>query len=88
VTYNDPHVPVFHVGGDAFHRENVEMESCPLSEGFLAQQDCVVIVAGHTSHDYAWIAEHASLIVDCVNATRGTRGDGRTLRVGAPLPKS
>jgi len=88
VTYNDPHVPVFHVGGDAFHRESVEMESCRLSERFLAQQDCVVIVAGHTSYDYAWIAEHASLIVDCVNATRGARGDGRTLRVGAPLPKS
>jgi UDP-N-acetyl-D-glucosamine dehydrogenase len=31
VQYHDPYVPSFHVGGDVFHRENVEFKSVPLT---------------------------------------------------------
>ena len=87
VAYNDPHVPAFHVGGDAFYGERVDLESCALSEALLGQQDCVVIVADHTSYDYAWIVQHSSLVVDSKNATRGTPKSERILRLGAPTPK-
>jgi len=87
VTYNDPHVPRFDVGGDAFCRERTRLESHPLSHDLLARQDCVVILADHASYDYAEIVQRASLIVDTRNATRDLPGSERVLRVGAPLPE-
>jgi UDP-N-acetyl-D-glucosamine dehydrogenase len=87
VSYNDPYVPRFAVGGDAFHRDRVVLESVSLSDNLLAGQDCVVIVADHGSYDYAGIIGQASLVVDTRNATRDTPGSDRVLRVGAPLPE-
>jgi UDP-N-acetyl-D-glucosamine dehydrogenase len=64
VSYNDPHVPQL----PRMRRHSIRMESSPLTEEFLAQQDCVVIVTDHSAYDYAWLARHASLIVDTRNA--------------------
>jgi UDP-N-acetyl-D-glucosamine dehydrogenase len=36
----------------------------------VASHDCVVIVTDHSSYDYAWIVEHAKLVVDTRGATR------------------
>ena len=87
VSYNDPYVPRFAVGGDAFHRDRVELESAELSDDMLARQDCVVILADHGSYDYAGVIRQASLVVDTRNATRDTPGSDGVLRVGAPLPE-
>jgi UDP-N-acetyl-D-glucosamine dehydrogenase len=85
VTYNDPYVPRFKVGHDVFYRDELALRSVDLSEKLLTEHDCAVIVAGHTSYDYAWVVRHAPLIIDTVNATRGVReGREKILRIGAP----
>jgi UDP-N-acetyl-D-glucosamine dehydrogenase len=85
VNYNDPYVPSFRVGRDVFYRQEVKLESLPLREDVLKAADCVVIVAGHSGYDYAWIAQHCSLLVDTVNATEGIQDPtARIIRLGAP----
>jgi len=85
VTYNDPHIPRFTVGKDVFYRDELILNSIPLTEELLANHDCVVIVAGHSSYDYDWIVAHASLVVDTMNATREVKNNReRIVRVGAP----
>jgi UDP-N-acetyl-D-glucosamine dehydrogenase len=85
VTYNDPYIPQFKVGRDVFYRDELTLHSVDLSERLLAEHDCTVIVAGHTSYDYAWVVRHAPLIIDTVNATRGvSEGREKILRIGVP----
>lgn len=85
VTYNDPYVPQFKVGHDVFYRDDLTLRSADLSKKLLAEHDCTVIVAGHTSYDYAWVARHAPLIVDTVNATKGvSEGWEKIVRIGVP----
>jgi UDP-N-acetyl-D-glucosamine dehydrogenase len=85
VTYNDPYVPQFRVGHDVFYRDDLTLRSVDLSEEVLAEHDCTVIVAGHTSYDYAWVVRHAPLIIDTVNATGGmSEGREKILRIGVP----
>jgi UDP-N-acetyl-D-glucosamine dehydrogenase len=85
VTYNDPYVSQFKVGHDVFYRDELTLRSVDLSERLLAEHDCTVIVAGHTSYDYAWVVKHAPLIIDSVNATRGvSEGREKILRIGVP----
>ncbi len=85
VAYNDPYIPQFKVGHDVFYRDELTLHSVDLSEKLLAEHDCTVIVAGHTSYDYAWVVKHAPLVVDTVNATKGvSEGQGKILRIGVP----
>jgi UDP-N-acetyl-D-glucosamine dehydrogenase len=55
----------------------------PLTPETLAAADGVLIVTGHACIDYAWIVEHARLVIDAVNATRriSARGD-KIIRLG------
>jgi UDP-N-acetyl-D-glucosamine dehydrogenase len=74
VSYNDPHVPAL----PHMRHHHLQLDSQPLTETFLAEQDCVVVVTDHSAYDFAWIARHARLIVDTRNATAGCDpGDGR-----------
>jgi UDP-N-acetyl-D-glucosamine dehydrogenase len=85
VTYNDPYVPQLRIGHDVFYRDELTLRSADLSERLLAEHDCTVVVAGHTSYDYAWVVRHAPLIIDTVNATRGvSEGEEKILRIGVP----
>jgi len=85
VSYNDPYVPRYAVGGDVFHPERIVMVSVDLTRERLAQQDAVVILAGHRAYDYAWVTRHARLVVDTVNATRSVnQARDRIVRIGAP----
>jgi UDP-N-acetyl-D-glucosamine dehydrogenase len=87
VTYHDPYVPHFRVGGDVFHRELVVLESVPLIEATLADADCAVIVTAHRNLDYEQVVEHARLVVDTRNVTVGMPdGRAKIVRLGAPLP--
>lgn len=85
VSYHDPYVPTFSVGGDVFRPERLTLSSVPLTKAVLAESDCVVIVTGHRTLDYAWIARNASLVVDSCNATSkmGERLP-HVVRMGAP----
>ncbi|MDX1616863.1 MAG: nucleotide sugar dehydrogenase [Candidatus Promineifilaceae bacterium] len=61
VDYHDPHVP-------DLLAEGIEKHSVNLTESVLAEADCVVIVAHHSSYDWSTIADTAQLIVDTRHA--------------------
>jgi UDP-N-acetyl-D-glucosamine dehydrogenase len=68
VSYNDPHIsrlPAMR------HYPGLEMTSEALTPQYLQGQDCVVVVTDHSAYDWAWVVEHAPLVVDTRNATRG-----------------
>lgn len=86
VSYNDPHIPRFSIGGDAVYPAKKTLVSTPLDEALLAAQDCLVILAAHSAYDYPWLVRQARLIVDAVDATRAVSGrEGKVVRLGAPL---
>ena len=83
VSYHDPYVPVFHVGGDVFHKRRITLASQPLTEASLKAADCVVIATGHRSIDYTFVAQHARSIVDACNATEFVKaGRVKIVRLG------
>jgi len=55
--------------------------SQPLTADWLAAQDAVVIVTDHRAFDYDFILEHARLVVDTRNATKGHTGRARVVRL-------
>jgi UDP-N-acetyl-D-glucosamine dehydrogenase len=61
VSYHDPHVPEFD-----------GMRSAPLEPGAY---DCVAIVTAHSAIDYADLVEHARVVVDFRNATKGVASE-------------
>lgn len=66
LSYNDPHIP--HLP-KMRHYELPEMTSCELTEEYLADQDCVLVAADHSSYDFHFITAHCKLLVDTRNAT-------------------
>ncbi|PJF48215.1 MAG: nucleotide sugar dehydrogenase [Chloroflexi bacterium] len=83
VTYHDPYVPRFHVGGSVFYRKPVELLSQPLSESNLHRVHCAVIVTGHRAVDYGFVVRTVPAVVDCCNATAAVDGDKRhVVRLG------
>ena len=69
VSYNDPYFPFIDKG----RKYDLQMKCTPVEN--IDKYDCVLIVTDHSDYDYVWIAEHASLVVDTRNATRGIQGD-------------
>jgi UDP-N-acetyl-D-glucosamine dehydrogenase len=72
VSYNDPHIPRL----PRMRHHHIRLDSQPLTEAFLAEQDCLVIVTEHSAYDFGWIVRHARLIVDTRNATAGCSPTG------------
>jgi UDP-N-acetyl-D-glucosamine dehydrogenase len=68
VSYNDPYFPFIGKG----RKYDLQMKCVPVDG--VAKYDCVLIVTDHSDYDYAEIAQHASLVVDTRNATRGIHG--------------
>lgn len=87
VQYHDPFVPRFRIGGDVFHRARVDFQSVPLTRAVLRACAVVIIVTAHRQVNYRLVVEHAPLIVDSVNATKGLGHPEKITRVGAPLPQ-
>jgi UDP-N-acetyl-D-glucosamine dehydrogenase len=86
VTYNDPHIPRFSIGGDALFPEKRVLASRELDASTVAAQDCLVILAAHSAYDYAWMVQTAHLIVDAVDGTRDVEDRaGKVIRLGAPI---
>jgi len=69
VSYNDPYFPSIGKG----RHYDLQMKCVPVDD--VSNYDCVLIVTDHSDYDYAWIVEHASLVVDTRNATRGIPGE-------------
>lgn len=78
LTYNDPHVPTL---PPMRHHHLPAMDSQLLTAEFLSAQDAVLIATDHSAYDYAFIVQHARLVIDTRNATRGVAGaDVRVVR--------
>jgi len=73
VTYNDPHIPKL---PPMRHYPHLSMASTPLTDEYLADQDCVLIATDHSAYDYEWILRKSRCVVDTRNATRHI-GTGR-----------
>jgi len=73
LSYNDPHIPRL---PRMRHHDVPNLESSPLTEEFLAGQDCVLIATDHSSYDYEFIVRHARAVVDTRNATKHVK-EGR-----------
>jgi UDP-N-acetyl-D-glucosamine dehydrogenase len=69
VGYNDPYFPFVGKG----RKYELQMKCAPLED--VNKYDCVLIVTDHSDYDYRWIAQHASLVVDTRNATKGIAAD-------------
>jgi len=67
IVYHDPYVPQVRL-------EDQTLESQDLSADLLASVDAVVITTDHSSVDYGFVTQHASIVVDPRNAVRETRG--------------
>ncbi len=68
VSYNDPHIPRL---PSMRHYPHLQMSSVSLTPDVLRSQDAVLIATDHSAYDWPWIVEHAALVVDTRNATRG-----------------
>jgi UDP-N-acetyl-D-glucosamine dehydrogenase len=80
VEYSDPHVPELPPMRRWPHRA---LASRPLTDEFLAGQDCVVVVTDHSAFDWEWVLRHAPLVVDTRGATRPWRAQFATKIVWA-----
>jgi len=86
VSYSDPFVAQFRIGGNVFHRETVVMQSQPLDDNMLGGFDCAVITTAHRAFDYTQIVRGSRLVVDTTNATRNVKEcREKIVRIGAPL---
>jgi UDP-N-acetyl-D-glucosamine dehydrogenase len=78
LSYSDPYIPKLH-RMRAYDFSN--MASAHLTEEYLKGQDVSLIATDHTSFDYQWIVDTASLVVDTRNATKHvTRGREKIVR--------
>ena len=78
LSYSDPYIPRLHKMR-AYDFSN--MSSLPLTEDLLKNQDVVLITTDHTNVNYQWVVDHAALVIDTRNATRGiTRGRDKIIR--------
>lgn len=85
VTYHDPYVPHFSVGNNVFLKEGKAIQWVPLTPKNLSAADGVVIITGHSTLDYRWVAEHSRLLLDTVNVTREFAAQiACVIRLGAP----
>ncbi|RXZ78912.1 nucleotide sugar dehydrogenase [Paenibacillaceae bacterium] len=76
VSYYDPFVPSLRMDAE-------EERSVLLNEHVLHHMDCVVIATDHAELPLALILEHAPLVYDTRNATKGLSGKARIIGLGA-----
>lgn len=83
VEYHDPYVPTVKLASRIYATsgQHQTLSSVPLDDGRLRQADCVVILVGHSSVDYAAVLRHAPRVFDAVNATRGHEGPAQLERL-------
>jgi UDP-N-acetyl-D-glucosamine dehydrogenase len=84
VQYHDPYVPQFQVGGNVFRHESTTLTSVPLTRAVLRACDLAIIVTAHKTVDYRLVVQHAPLVVDSSNVTRGLGYAEKITRLGAP----
>lgn len=68
IVYHDPYVPHYAYDG-------ITMESVELTDAEIEAADAVLILTAHSNVDYQRIVDHASLVLDTRNATKGMVSD-------------
>jgi UDP-N-acetyl-D-glucosamine dehydrogenase len=58
-----------------------QLDRQELTADLLDGADCVVIATNHAEYSWSWVAEHARLIVDTRNATRGLENGSARARI-------
>ncbi len=85
VSYHDPYVPTFHVGGSIVLKESIRLENIELTSEALTAADAVIIVTGHRNVDYQWVVDHSAVVVDTINATKLIPNNhNKIVRLGTP----
>lgn len=64
VKFHDPYISTLQTEAGALQRSE-------LNDRALGNAECVVIVTDHAAYDWQFVVDHAKLIVDTRNATRG-----------------
>ncbi len=64
VSYHDPYIPEIY----DMRQTDLVMSSVKLTEGFLKEQDAVIIVTAHSNIDYKNIVNNSSVVIDTRNA--------------------
>lgn len=64
LSYHDPYIP-------EIEAEGLGLSSVALTPEVLSLQDLVIITTAHTNVDYKMVVDHAPLILDTRNATKG-----------------
>lgn len=67
IAYNDQHIPAL----QATRKYNFSLTSTPITVESLLAADCVLVATDHSYYDYAYILQHAKLIVDTRNVFAG-----------------
>jgi UDP-N-acetyl-D-glucosamine dehydrogenase len=78
LSFHDPFVPKCTVGGQ-------ELVSTELSSALLKESDLVILTTAHTNVDYKFVVDHAPLVFDTRNATRGINAPN-IIRLGVGTP--
>jgi UDP-N-acetyl-D-glucosamine dehydrogenase len=78
VAYHDPHCAV--IADDGHTRlEDLPLRSVPLTAEVLGMADLVLIATDHSSVDYQFVANHASVVLDTRGVMRSMAGKARII---------
>jgi UDP-N-acetyl-D-glucosamine dehydrogenase len=66
VDYHDPYAPTLQT-----EEGQPPLQSIELTPAALDGSDAVLIITDHSTYDWPWIVDHARLVVDTRNATKG-----------------
>ncbi|QDS37004.1 nucleotide sugar dehydrogenase [Brevibacillus brevis] len=75
VSYHDPFVPYVQI-------DDLKLNSVELTDELLQKSDCTVVITDHAHIPLQRILEHASLVFDTRNATKGMEGKASVYRFG------
>jgi UDP-N-acetyl-D-glucosamine dehydrogenase len=75
VVYHDPYAPSLFI-------KDEQMNSVELSKSTLQKADCVLILTDHSCIPTQQILDHAPLIYDTRNVTRGMKGNAKVIHLG------
>jgi len=77
LSYHDPHVPVL----PSMRKHDLpEMQSVELTQGFLSEQDAILIATDHSNVDYTAIVQSSQLVIDTRNVTQGIAAVNNNIR--------
>jgi UDP-N-acetyl-D-glucosamine dehydrogenase len=82
IEFHDPFVQQVSLADRLFVPEGrTILESVELTSARLANADCVAILVAHSGIDYDEVIQHATLVFDAVNASRGRPGNATVERL-------